>query len=72
MNSDTIRALLKKEPFEKFTLLMSNGERHEVWHPEFALVSPSRLVVLDPLTDRLSILAILHIAAIDIAQPAAS
>ncbi|MGC1272534.1 MAG: hypothetical protein WBC44_02415 [Planctomycetaceae bacterium] len=71
MNTDTIREILKKEPFEPFALLMSNGERHEIRHPEFAMVSPSRLVILDPVTDRLSILSLLHVAEIQMIHPTA-
>ena len=70
MNSDAIRELLKKEPFEKFTLLMSNGERHEVRHPEFAILMPSRLIVADPIADRLSILSLVHITEIQLPQSA--
>lgn len=71
MNSDPVREILKKEPFEPFALLMSNGERHEIRQPEFAIVSPSRLVILDPVTDRLSILSLIHVAEIQMQQPKA-
>jgi hypothetical protein len=71
MNSETVREVLKQEPFEPFTLLMSNGERHEIRHPEFAIVSPSRLVILDPVSDRLSILSLIHVAEIQMQQPKA-
>ena len=41
---------------------MSSGERHQVKHPEFVIVSPSRLVVVDPVTERLAILGMLHVS----------
>lgn len=64
MNSQTIREFLKKEPFEPFAITLSDGQRHEIRHPEFAIVSPSRLVVIDPDTDRFSLISIIHVAEI--------
>ncbi len=66
MNSETLRQFLQKRPFEPFTILLSNGERHEVRHPEFAIVSPSRLVVVDPVTDRFWLISLIHIAEIQV------
>ena len=34
MNADAIREFLHREPFEPFVIRMSNGETHEVRHPE--------------------------------------
>ncbi|HEX6986412.1 MAG TPA: hypothetical protein VF170_13600 [Planctomycetaceae bacterium] len=72
MTADAIRELLNKHPFEPFTLVMSNGERHEVRHPENTIVMPSRLLVADPATDRLAILSLFHINEIHVRQPAGS
>ena len=33
---------------------MSSGEKHQVKHPEFVIVSPGRLVIVDPVTDRMA------------------
>ena len=38
MNADAIRDFLRREPFEPFVIRMSNGEAHEVRHPECAIV----------------------------------
>ena len=38
MNADAIRDYLRREPFEPFVIRMSNGEVHEVRHPECAFV----------------------------------
>ena len=70
MNADVIRELLGKYPFEPFTIVMSNGERHEVRHPENTIVMPSRLLVADPAADKLAILSLFHINEIQMAQSA--
>lgn len=72
MSSQTIREFLKKEPFEPFAIILSNGQRHEIRHPEFAIVSPSRLVLIDPETDRLSLVSIIHIAEIQVLRSSAA
>jgi hypothetical protein len=61
MHADTIRELLHRSPFEPFEVIMSSGEAHAVKHPEFAILSPSRLIVVDPVTDRLAVLSLVHI-----------
>ncbi len=64
MNSDSMRELLNQQPFQPFEIFMSSGERHAVKHPEFVMVSPSRIVVMDPVTDRLAILSTIHVAEV--------
>ncbi len=64
MNSETVRELLSRRPFEPFEVRMSSGEVHHVRHPEFAILLPSRLVLADPAADRLSILSLIHITAL--------
>jgi hypothetical protein len=49
---------------------MSSGEVHQVKHPEFAIVSPSRVVVVDPVTERLAILSRVHITEVRMPQAA--
>ena len=51
MNAEAIREMLGRRPFERFEVIMSSGERHLVNHPEFLMVSPTRAVILDPVTD---------------------
>jgi hypothetical protein len=38
MTAHEIKSFLKKIPFEPFTLVMSNNERYDVYHPEMLLV----------------------------------
>lgn len=60
MNADTVREFLRREPFEPFVIRMSNGESHEVRHPECAIVMPSKVIVADPSLDRVVYCALIH------------
>jgi hypothetical protein len=70
MNAEALRELLNRRPFEPFQILTSGGETHEVKHPEFAILLPSRIGVTDPAADRLAIISLIHIAEIRLAEPA--
>ena len=70
MDAETIRELLHKEPFQPFEIVMSSGEVHQVKHPEFVIVSPSRVVVVDPVTERLAVLSRVHITELRMPQAA--
>jgi hypothetical protein len=70
LDTETIRELLHRQPFEPFEIVMSSGEVHRVVHPEFAIVSPSRVVVVDPVTDKLAILSRVHITEVRTPQAA--
>ena len=70
MNAESIRKILKSIPFEPFEVRMSSGEVHRVSHPEFAMVTPGRLVIANPDDDTVAILSLFHITEIRTAQPA--
>jgi len=72
MNSESIRELLHRQPFEPFEIRMTNGDKHRIRHPELAMMAGSRLVVHYPETDLLAILSLLHAAAIEMAVPGSS
>ena len=40
MQQEAFRDQLKKEPFQPFTLKLSNGDVLDVIHPDFAMISP--------------------------------
>jgi len=69
MSVDDVRDLLRKHPFEAFEIITSAGDKHRVEHPEFALVSPSRVVVVDPLSDRMSIISLINITELRGIEP---
>ena len=50
MTTDEIRKALRAEPFKPFTIHRTDGQRHEVVHPEF-VIAPQRartIVVYQP------------------------
>jgi predicted GH43/DUF377 family glycosyl hydrolase len=65
MNADAIRDFLRREPFEPFVIRMSNGEVHEVRHPECAIVMNTRVLVYYPEKDRSVYCALIHINAVE-------
>ena len=71
MNAEALRVLLRRQPFEPFEVRMTNGETHQVRHPENALVTGSRMVIDIPETDRMIILSLLHVAAVEMVRSAA-
>jgi hypothetical protein len=70
MNAGTLRELLRRQPFQPFEMRMTNGESHQIRHPENAFLAGNRLVVYVPETDRLVILSLLHAAAIEMVRAA--
>lgn len=70
MNVGALRELLGRRPFEPFDAVMSTGEVHQVRHPEFVVLLPSRLIGTDPVTDRMAVLSLIHITEARILQPA--
>lgn len=68
MTSETIRELLRKQPFEPFEIRLSNGDVHAVRHPESAIVLKTNVIVGYPETDRFAVCSLLHIASIEAAH----
>jgi hypothetical protein len=52
MSAETIRDFLRQEPVEPFVIRMSNGETHEIRHPECAFVMQTKMIVYGPDDDR--------------------
>ncbi len=67
MNHDAMQELLRREPFEPFEIRLTNGEKHEVCHPEMALLLRSRLVIALP-DDRMVICPLLQVASVETLQ----
>jgi len=70
MNADTIREWLTRQPFEPFELRLSNGERHQVRHPELLALGRNRVIIIDPSTDRAVYVAVVHVNSIEALQTA--
>jgi hypothetical protein len=71
MNYEYLHGLLRRQPFEPFSVHLSNGEVHPIHHPEFATLTRTRLVVVDPDADRITVVSLLHVASVEMLQPAA-
>ena len=64
MSAEAILECLRKQPFLPFEVHMSNGDVHQVRHPELAIVLKSNLIIGFPETDRFAICSLLHIVSI--------
>ena len=70
MNVETVREWLVRQPFEPFELRLSNGEIHQVRHPELAAIGRNKMVVVNADTDRVTHIALVHINSIQALQTA--
>jgi hypothetical protein len=70
MNADTIREFVRRQPFEPFVIRLSNGETHEVRHPECAVVGKSKVLVYYPEQDRFVFVALIHVNSVELLQSA--
>jgi hypothetical protein len=70
MNSDTIREMLQRRPFEPLCLRLSNGESHEIRHPECAVIGKNKVLVYYPNEDRFVFVALIHVDSVEILQSA--
>ena len=74
--AEVIQKKLKEQPFQPVRILMSSGERYDIYHPDLVVVGKQRLFVGTASEDnpsffeQSSMLSILHITAIeDLATP---
>jgi hypothetical protein len=72
MNTDTLRAMLIRQPFEPMRVKMSSGEVFEIRHPEMAAVAKNCLVIVLPEadgspSDRVEYCSYLHISGVETA-----
>jgi hypothetical protein len=72
MRAADIRARLRERPFKPFSIRLTDGTKHEVRHPEGALVTNSNVVVgIKPSEDHPSdyrdyaLVTLLHVVQID-------
>lgn len=61
MNHEAMQNLLRARPFRPFELITSAGEVHQVPHPEFTALTKSRIVIVSPDSEDMSIVPLLHI-----------
>lgn len=70
MSGDSIREMLKAEPFEPFEVHMSSGDVYPVRHPEHAMLTGAALYVwfADEPGDRVARCSLLHITGVEYAE----
>ena len=68
MTMEIIREFIRREPFEPFVVRLSNGESHEVRHPECLLVTKTKVIVYYPDDDRTVHLSLIHVNAVETLQ----
>jgi hypothetical protein len=70
MTAETLRELLRQQPFQPFALRMTNGDVFPIRHPEMAMVLKTKVIIGDPEADRSWICSLLHVASIETSQAA--
>lgn len=70
MNMESIRQWLNRRPFEPFVLRLSNGETHEVRHPENVVLLKTRIIIGYPETDRAVHCSLIHVNSVEALQSA--
>jgi hypothetical protein len=68
VNAETIRELLRRQPFEPFEIRMTIGDVRLIRHPELAMLVGGRLVIGYPENERIAIVSLLHIAGVELRQ----
>jgi hypothetical protein len=79
MRLEEVRELLRKEPFQPFTLFVTDGRSFEIRHPEFVILSPSSVEIAVPgaaspvpLPGKRIVSSLLHVTGYEQVQPAVS
>lgn len=70
MNMETIVELLHQRPFEPFEIRLSNGEVHQVRHPENVAVAKTRMAIAYPEVDRIVLCSLVHINSVEAVRAA--
>lgn len=68
MSGDSLRELIKAQPFEPFEVHMSSGDVYQVRHPEQAFVTGASLYIWFPDSDKEDHVArcsLLHISGVE-------
>lgn len=68
MNADALREFIHRQPFEPFLIRLSNGETHEVRHPECLMVLKTKAIIGFPDDDRTVHCSLIHINSVEALQ----
>jgi hypothetical protein len=62
---DSIRDMLRREPFMPFQVVLTSGDRYTINSPDLAVMMESQLFLAEPRSDRFHLLRLNQIAAIE-------
>jgi hypothetical protein len=68
---EQIRELLHSEPFIPFRIVLTSGEGFEIRNPDLVAVGQAVMHVLEPRSDRFSILRLNQLASVSVLESAA-
>jgi hypothetical protein len=72
MSGDSIRELLRAQPFERFEVHLSSGDVYQVQHPEQVLLTGASLYIWypdsDPHSDHVVRCSLLHVTGVEYAE----
>jgi len=70
MNAEAIRELVCRQPFQPFANHLSNGESHEVRHPECIMFGGGKVVIYDVGGDCFKFCALIHVNSVQFLRAA--
>ncbi len=65
MNTETMLGLLRRQPFQPLEVRMSNGDSHQIRHPEMAFLLRSSIILGSPESDDFEFLSLLHVVDVE-------
>ncbi|MGL4512094.1 MAG: hypothetical protein ACRCT8_03325 [Lacipirellulaceae bacterium] len=68
----TIQSLLRRRPFCSFEVRMSNGDAHQVRHPEMAFLLKSNVIFGSPDSDEFAFVSLLHVVEVKAIESSSS
>jgi hypothetical protein len=70
MSGDSLRELVRAQPFEPFEVHLSSGDVYQITHPEQVLVTGASLYIWYPDPDRDHVVrcSLLHITGVEYAE----
>ena len=70
MTAETLHEHLRRQPFQPFRVFLSDGSKHDVRHPEMALLTRREIIIAVPqdaqdIPERTVICDLLHVTRVE-------
>jgi hypothetical protein len=62
---EVIQEYKKREPFERFMIVMSSGDRHVIESGDLMVITPSQIIYAYPKSDRVVFMRISQISSVE-------